>query len=155
MVTLKPKKLRLGRSPVSRRGFLNAFLGTGVAALLGAVLYPIVRFVIPPKQSEAATSQVVAAKVGDLVPNSGKIFRFGKEPVLLILLASGEYRAFQATCTHLDCNVQYRADLERIWCACHNGHYDLNGKNIEGPPPSPLARFDVTVRGDQIIVAKA
>jgi len=152
---LKSKTLNSGGSSVSRRGFLNAFLGSGVAALVGAVLYPIVRFIIPPRQPEAATSQVVAAKVGDLAPNSGKIFRFGREPVLLILLASGEYRAFQATCTHLDCNVQYRADLEHIWCACHNGHYDLNGKNIAGPPPSPLARYDVTVRGDQIVVAKA
>lgn len=152
---LKPKTPRPSSSSVSRRGFLNLFLGSGVAALLGAVLYPIVRFVIPPKQPEAATTRVVAARVGDLALNSGKIFRFGKEPVLLILLASGEYRAFQATCTHLDCNVQYRPDLGHIWCACHNGHYDLNGKNIAGPPPEPLAQFDVTVRGDQIIVTKA
>ena len=143
-----------GKSDVSRRGFLNVFMGSGLVALLGAITYPIVRFIIPPKQPEASVSKVVAAKVGDLETNSGMLFRFGKDPALLILTSRGEYRAFTATCTHLDCNVQYRGDIEHIWCACHNGHYDLNGINISGPPPSPLERYDVRVRGDQIIVSK-
>lgn len=41
-----------------------------------------------------------------------------------------------------------------IWCACHNGVYDLNGKNISCPPPRPLEPFKVNVRGDQIVVMK-
>jgi Rieske Fe-S protein len=65
----------------------------------------------------------------------------------------GELRAFSARCTHLDCTVQYREDLNHIWCACHNGHFDLNGKNIAGPPPEPLQAFEVNVRGDQIVVS--
>lgn len=67
---------------------------------------------------------------------------------------TGDLRAFSATCTHLDCTVQYREDLAHIWCACHNGHYDLNGRNIEGPPPEPLATFDVDVRDDEILVSR-
>ncbi len=140
---------------MGRRGFLNYFLGGGVMALLAGILYPIVRFVIPPEQPEAATSQVVAAKVGDLTPNSGKIFRFGKDPAILIMTPSGEYRAFTAICTHLDCTVQFRPDLEQIWCACHNGHYDMYGNNVSGPPPAPLTPYTVAVRGDQIVVSKA
>jgi Rieske Fe-S protein len=50
--------------------------------------------------------------------------------------------------------VQYRSDINHIWCACHNGHFDLNGKNIEGPPPKPLEEYVVNVRGDQIVVSK-
>jgi Rieske Fe-S protein len=65
----------------------------------------------------------------------------------------GELRAFSARCTHLDCTVQYREDLNHIWCACHNGHFDLAGRNIAGPPPTPLERFDVNVRGSQIVVS--
>ncbi|MBI3872820.1 MAG: Rieske 2Fe-2S domain-containing protein [candidate division Zixibacteria bacterium] len=144
-----------GGAPISRRGFFDLALGGGVIALLGAILYPLTRFVIPPESPEAVASQVVAAKIGDLTPNSGKIFRFGKDPALLVLTKSGEYRAFTAICTHLDCTVQYRGDLERIWCACHNGNYDLNGNNVSGPPPLPLTQYNVTVRGDQIIVSKA
>jgi Rieske Fe-S protein len=87
-----------------------------------------------------------------LKPNSGKIFRFGSRPGLLILNSDGAYRALSATCTHLGCTVQYRPDLREIWCACHNGTYDLNGRNISGPPPRPLDLFDVHVRGDEIVV---
>ncbi|HEX9750976.1 MAG TPA: Rieske 2Fe-2S domain-containing protein [candidate division Zixibacteria bacterium] len=142
------------RQSFSRRGFLNTLLGSSIAGLLGAVVYPLARFIVPPQQPEAATSQVVAARVGDLLPNSGKIFLFGKDPALLVLTNAGEYRAFSATCTHLDCTVQYRDDLKHIWCACHNGHYDLNGNNIAGPPPRPLALYDVAVRDDHIIVTR-
>ena len=49
--------------------------------------------------------------------------------------------------------MQYRPDLSRIWCACHNGHFDLNGKNIAGPPPRPLDPYVVNARGNQIVVS--
>ncbi|MBD3336625.1 MAG: Rieske 2Fe-2S domain-containing protein [Candidatus Eisenbacteria bacterium] len=149
--TTEPKN----RSSSSRRGFLGILLGGSLTALAAAAVYPIVRFITPPKLPDASHSSVVAAKVGELQPNSGKIFRFGKEPGILIMTAGGGYRAFAATCTHLDCTVQFRSDLEHIWCACHNGHYDLNGRNISGPPPSPLESFEVTVRGEDIVVSKA
>jgi cytochrome b6-f complex iron-sulfur subunit len=90
-----------------------------------------------------------------LKPNSGKIFAFGSRPALLVLTAEGEYRALSATCTHLNCTVQYRTDLREVWCACHNGLYDLNGRNISGPPPRPLQQYDVHVRGDEIIVSQS
>jgi Rieske Fe-S protein len=70
----------------------------------------------------------------------------------LILNSDGTYKALSATCTHLGCTVQYRSDLHEIWCACHNGTYDLNGRNVSGPPPRPLDVFDVHVRGDEIVV---
>ncbi|MBI4391409.1 MAG: Rieske (2Fe-2S) protein, partial [candidate division NC10 bacterium] len=68
---------------------------------------------------------------------------------------AGELRAFSAVCTHLNCTVQYRPDLSHIWCACHNGHFDLTGKNIAGPPPRPLETFVVNARGNQIVVSKS
>ena len=49
---------------------------------------------------------------------------------------------------------QYRDDIGHIWCACHNGHFDLNGRNIAGPPPEPLEAFDVAVRGNDIVVRR-
>lgn len=91
-----------------------------------------------------------------VAPNSGQIFKFGHDPGILIRTPSpsGELRAFSAVCTHLSCTVQYREDLEQIWCACHNGHYDLNGINIAGPPPRPLPRYDLRVVAGAIHVAK-
>jgi len=144
---------------IPRREAINYLLGAGIGALGIATLYPIVRYIIPPEASGSGTSSVTAAKVGELKPNEGKIFKFGNIPAILILKPGGDpasalsYVAFTAVCTHLNCTVQYRTDLKEIWCACHNGHYDLNGKVISGPPPAPLAEFRVAIKGDDIFVS--
>ena len=139
---------------VTRKRFVNWVLGTGVGGFIAAVLYPVTRYVIPPEVAESAVSSVVLPfEVDDLAPNSGRIFKFGNRPGILIKTPGGELRAFSARCTHLDCTVQYREDLSHIWCACHNGHFDLRGRNIEGPPPEPLPGFQVNVRGAQIVVS--
>ncbi len=144
-----------GRSPASRRTFLDRFLGTAFGGLVAAVTYPVIRYIFPPREAEAATSSVVApVKASQLPPNSGRIIRFGTKPVILLRTPGGELRCFDGTCTHLACTVQYREDLAHIWCACHNGHYDLHGRNIAGPPPRPLPPFDVQARGDDIIVTR-
>ncbi len=142
------------KSDESRRSFLNYLLGTGAVATLTSIIYPIIRFMVPPTVVESSTSSVVAAKVSEVKPNEGKIFKFGSKPGILVSTPSGEYRAFSAICTHLDCTVQYRQDEKLIWCACHNGRYDLTGRNISGPPPRPLEEFKVNVRGDEIVVSR-
>jgi len=138
----------------SRRRFVDWLLGTTLAAVGGSILYPVLRYVIPPEVAESATSQVLAGSLSALPPNSGKIFRFGSKPGIVIRTPTGEVRAFSAICTHLNCTVQYRPDLQQIWCACHNGHYNLNGVNVSGPPPRPLEAYSVAVKGDQIWVSK-
>jgi Rieske Fe-S protein len=138
----------------SRRNFLKYFLGGGLTAFAFSVIYPVVKYLIPPKSSEPVPTSVIAGKVGELKPNSGKIFKFGNEPGILIDTPEGDIRAFTAICTHLACTVQYRPDLGHIWCACHDGHYDLNGINIKGPPPRPLTPFKVHTKGDQIFVSR-
>jgi len=139
---------------VSRRRLLDALLSGGLLAFLGSVFYPVVRYLTPPEVHEAVATNVVAATVSELKPNSGKIFRFGSRPGILIRLPSGEFRAFSAVCTHLQCTVQYRSDMERIWCPCHNGQYNLAGKNVAGPPPSPLEAYDVIVKGQDVVVSR-
>ena len=141
-------------SDSTRRSFLNILLGAGFLVMLGEILYPVIRYIIPPKIAEPTPTSVVAGKVSEMKPNSGKIFRFGNKPGILIDTPDGKIRAFTAICTHLQCTVQYRPDIKEIWCACHNGHYDLNGMNISGPPPRPLTPYKVVIRGDQIIAAK-
>jgi Rieske Fe-S protein len=50
--------------------------------------------------------------------------------------------------------VQFNKDIGMIWCACHNGKYDLTGRNVAGPPPRPLEPFKVIIQGDEILIAK-
>jgi Rieske Fe-S protein len=139
----------------TRRSFINILFGGSLFAFIGSVVYPIFRFLNPPKDvGEATPNSILAGTVDELAPNSGKIIKFGRKPVILIRTPSGDIRAFSAICTHLDCIIQYRKDFEHIWCACHNGHYNLNGINIAGPPPRPLAPFKVNIKEDKIFVSK-
>jgi Rieske Fe-S protein len=151
-----PNRLAEARAEKSgRRRFLNYLLGTGFGATLVAICYPILKFITPPEVIEATQSSVVAGKLTELGVNSGKIFKFGNRPGLLVRTPSGEVKAFSAICTHLDCIVQYRDDSRQIWCACHNGQYNLNGQNVGGPPPRPLEEYVVNTRGDEIVVSKS
>jgi cytochrome b6-f complex iron-sulfur subunit len=138
----------------SRRTLLKTLLGTGMLASLASFLYPVLRYLVPPIETNMGVDSVVAATASELKANSGKIFRFGNRPALLIRTANGDYRAMSATCTHLSCTVQYRKDVQQIWCACHNGTYDLNGRNVSGPPPRPLEQYQVHVEGDEIQVVR-
>lgn len=138
----------------SRRSFLD-WLIRFTGATMGAFLaYPVARYLVPPRLPEAATRRVVAAKKDELAPGKSKTFAFGTQPAVLVRMADGEYRALSAVCTHLGCTVQYRGADRSIWCACHDGVYDLEGRNVSGPPPRPLERYDVHVVGDDIVVEK-
>jgi cytochrome b6-f complex iron-sulfur subunit len=137
-----------------RRTLLSVLLGGGVTASLASFFYPVARFLVPPKTAEAAVNEVQAGKVEDLKPNSGKIVRFGNTPALLIRVNDTEWKAFSAVCTHLHCTVQYQESRREIWCACHNGTYDLNGRVSSGPPPKPLEELAVNIRGDEVVLSR-
>lgn len=139
-----------GRS-VSRRRWLAWFLGTSVGASIAAFVYPIARYLVPPQASEPSLTEFeLDVKASDVRPNTGRIVPVGGKPVLLFRTPAGELKALTAKCTHLDCTVQYRDTRSDIWCACHNGVYDVNGANVSGPPPRPLKPLDVKVRGEKI-----
>lgn len=138
----------------SRRNFINIFFGGSLVGTIVAFLYPVIRFILPPKQVESDVNKVEAAKVGELTPNSFKIFKFGNSPGILINTPSGELKAFTAICTHLACTVRYDGESETIHCPCHNGRFDLAGNVLSGPPPAPLEAYDVEISGDNIYVSR-
>jgi Rieske Fe-S protein len=137
-----------------RRNFVNVLLGSGIGATAASIIYPILKFVIPPETAESAVMSVTAGRLDDVQPNTGRIFQFGGDPGIIVRTAEGEFRAFSARCPHLNCTVQYSPDERQIVCACHGGVFDLNGKNVSGPPPKPLAAYSVNVRGDEIVVSR-
>lgn len=146
----------------TRRGWLLRGLAAVVSGTLIAVFYPVVRFLRPRSSTVSGAGEVVAPfKVNELPSAPGNPFSFGGKPCLIVLtpmgasrlksgerLTSEDVRAFNAVCTHLDCTVKYRPNQQDIFCPCHDGVYDLNGKNISGPPPRPLEEFKVTLRGE-------
>jgi Rieske Fe-S protein len=140
--------------PQERRTLLRWLLGSGFTASVLSFLYPAVKFMNPPTVPEASTTEVSAGKVQELKPNTGKIVKFGSRPALLIRVSETEWRAYSAICTHLNCTVQFQDSTRQIWCACHNGFYDLNGKVVSGPPPRPLEEYAVHIRGEDVVITR-
>ncbi len=158
---------------VSRRKWLVFSLDAGVAATLAALFYPAIRFLWPREATVTGALEVVAPFRVNQLPNAnGNPFNFGGKPCLVVLTPDGEeklargerlgaedVRAFNAICTHVDCTVEYRPDRGDIFCNCHDGVYDLNGRNVSGPPPRPLEAYKVNLRGEpgqeEIIVSRS
>src|SRR5438045_7096138 len=108
---------------VPRRRFINWFLGTSLGAVAAAVVYPIVRYVSPPRIPEPSTAQIEAGDTADTVFNEKgfKIVRFGADPVIVVKAAGDDFSAMSATCTHLDCIVGYPKENSSSWCKLHGG----------------------------------
>ncbi len=139
---------------MKRRSVLDLFFGGSLLATIAAFLYPVVRFVLPTKSRSVTQDSVVAAKAGELPPNSAKVFRFGTAPAVLVNTPEGTLVALSAVCTHLTCTVRFDGDTGTLFCPCHNGRFDLSGNVLSGPPPRPLETYAVVVSGADVIVSR-
>ncbi len=137
---------------LNRRKFVNSLLGIGGIGGLLTIIYPALSFLMPPKSNKPKVNSVKAGMASEFPSNSSKIVKFGRIPVLLVKSEDGNFIALSGTCTHLDCIVQYKEDTKQVWCACHNGIYDLKGRNVSGPPPRALDNYIVKVVNDEIII---
>ena len=154
----------MGTTPdqVARRGWLLRALQGMISITVIAILYPVAIFLRPRRAVVSGAVEVVAPyKPKDLLNAAAKPFDFAGKPCLLVLLPEGarrlsqgqrlqadDFRAFNAVCTHVACTVTYRPAASDIFCNCHNGVYDLEGRNVSGPPPRPLEKYSVALRGE-------
>lgn len=140
----------------SRRAVLDWLLGLSAVGTLLAVVYPVLHFVFPRSRPKGrAKGAVLAGRASELPPGSGHVFPLGTQPAILVHTPDGQWRAFSARCTHLSCTVRYRQDLGMLYCPCHDGRFDLTGKNVGGPPPRPLPEHAVVLKGDEVYVTES
>ena len=139
---------------LTRRRFIDALIGIAIAALSVAAILPLLRLRKASPASPAGEGRARAGSVSELAVRRWAILLLGAEPVICLQVGPGQYRAFSAVCTHQQCTVQFDQASDRIWCACHNGWYDLEGRNIGGPPPRPLSPLKVVREGDEIYVSR-
>jgi Rieske Fe-S protein len=156
----------------ARRAWLLRTLQAAISATAIAILYPVARFLRPRRATASGALEMVAPyKPKELVNTSAKPFNFVGKPCLLVLLPEGakrlaqgqrlqadDIRAFNGVCTHVACTVKYRVTEGDIFCNCHDGVYDLEGRNVSGPPPRPLETYKVSLRGEpgqeEIVVSR-
>ncbi len=129
-------------------------LGGGAAALGAGATAPVLQYV-GNFRKELPDFVVLDAAQYDVPVGKAKTTRYGPLAVLIVRALEGEdgLRVFDATCTHLECNVGYKEDERVIYCACHGGYFDLNGRVLSGPPPAPLRQFEKRFHRGKLAIA--
>ena len=139
----------------ARRDFISKLLGIWSVVVAAPICTAILKFVTPIIPEGPATESIDVGARNDIVENSARIVRFGKEPVILVHTQSGQYKAFFARCTHLGCIVQYQGQgIPHFSCNCHGSQFDINGKNVAGPAPRPLSPLRVSIKETAVIISK-
>jgi len=130
---------------MNRRHFLNSLLSIGAVGTVVAALVPVFDYLKPlPRAVGNALVRLTRTQVAALRGKSrSTIVRSETKKVIVFDDDSSRVHALNAVCTHEGCLVQYLPEQGIIWCACHNGRYDLDDRVISGPPPKPLAQYAV------------
>ncbi len=137
---------------MNRRGFLGLILAILGSTAAGAMGYPLLRFLAPPRTKVSAAKLIF--KKDEILTGEAKEIIFGNIPAIVINRPGKGYIALSKVCTHLGCLVKYDKENKKLVCPCHAGVYDLEGHVVSGPPPKPLPVLDLRVEGENIIIEK-
>jgi len=126
----------------TRRSFLDFLLCASGVAWFGSMLYPVIRYLKPlPRPGPTGPTRLTKEELAKLEKEHFVIVPVSGKRVLILQNAAQEILAVDAKCTHEGCTVQYLPGESAIWCACHNGRFDLDGRVVSGPPPRPLPKY--------------
>jgi len=159
-------------APISRRRALTFIAaGGGVAAAVLAVAV-FGRNYLAGNTSPATTTAPVntpianvthtssqgniLAHTSDLPINSAKKFPISGQsnPGVIVHLPNGHFVAFDSTCTHAGCAVNYNQQDKLLECPCHSASFDpaKNAAVVQGPAQTPLAAIKISVNADGTII---
>jgi Rieske Fe-S protein len=128
----------------SRRSFLDILLAAGVLGAGATAAFPVLRYLKPlPLSAATGPVRLTDEQMAKLDTDRFVIVSAGTNRVIVFEDETQKLRALAAKCTHEGCTVQYSTAESIIWCACHNGRFDLDGRVLAGPPPKPLREYQV------------
>ena len=135
---------------VERRDFMKFLVLTSFALTVGQFWIAAQNWL---RRRQGLHEIRLVASVDQIGVGGVVVFNYPGEhdPCILVRLAEAEFVAYSQKCTHLSCAVIPRPDRGDIHCPCHEGFFDLrSGRPIAGPPPRPLPRIALSVRGREI-----
>jgi len=96
-----------------------------------------------------ASGSTEIAQVSAVQPNSSVTFTIPSngDSGVLVHLNNGKFVAFDATCTHAGCPVQYDPSSQHLLCPCHGAEFDPSNAAavVQGPTNTPLTSVPITV----------
>ncbi|HXF91929.1 MAG TPA: Rieske (2Fe-2S) protein [Nitrospiraceae bacterium] len=136
---------------IGRRRFLSqAVMAFGTLFGIGALALRFVQFLVPSQKSKRYEAVLIGTEarlpMGEAVPVT-----LGTHKIMVLKTEEG-VTAFSRRCTDLGCLVSWNKERGQFVCPCHQGVFDRTGRNIAGPPPRPLDRYQVVERNGQLYV---
>lgn len=99
--------------------------------------------------SSGSAGSTQIATVSQVSANSSASFTLASngDPGVLVRLSSGNFVAYDATCTHAGCPVQYDPSSKLLLCPCHGAAFDpaQGAAVVQGPADTPLASVPIHV----------
>lgn len=140
---------------VARRDFTK-FLALTSAAFVVGQYWIIAQNWLRKRAGKPAIARI--ASLRNLAVGETVVFHYPQEAdtCILIRLTEGDADgaglvAYSQKCTHLSCAVIPDFKEGVIHCPCHHGFFDLKtGRVLAGPPPRPLPRILLEIRGDDV-----
>ena len=150
---------------LSRRDFIKATTGI-IGGLIGAFIgIPAIAYLIgPATQKDDRAAWIDLGELAAYPLNLPSLFQFTRTKVngwertgmsygvFVVRQTDTDVRVFSNICTHLGCHVNWHPDVQHYISPCHDGHFDILGKNISGPPPRPLDEFQTKVEDGRLFI---
>jgi Rieske Fe-S protein len=150
---------------LNRRDFIKASLAA-IGGVIGAVIgIPSIGYLLSPAlQAKEDTDSLSLGPLTNYPIGVPTRFEFTRTKVngwertstnygLFVLRKSeSEVRVFSDICTHLACRVNWHPDIQNYVSPCHDGHFDIEGNVVSGPPPRPLDEYVTRIEGGNLIV---
>jgi Rieske Fe-S protein len=149
----------------SRRDFIKATTAI-IGGFIGLVIaIPTIGYLISPAlRKDAESAWIDLGALADYPLNIPKLFEFSRTKVngwertgmsygvFVVRQDEKNVRVFSNICTHLGCHISWHPDIKNYVSPCHDGHFDLLGKVVSGPPPRPLDEFTTKVEAGNLYI---
>jgi Rieske Fe-S protein len=134
---------------LARRTILRGAAVAGVAGVAGVTLAAC------GGDDDAGSSGAEAGGIptSDIPVKGGKVVDGPSSKVVVTQPAEGEFKAFDAICTHQGCTVN-EVQNNVISCPCHGSKYSAADGSVQaGPAPRPLPGVNISVSGNTITIS--
>jgi Rieske Fe-S protein len=149
----------------SRRDFIKGaaiMIGGAIGAFVGI---PSAAYLLSPAVEATETDAWISlGALEKYAPGTPTLFEFTRTSVNgwertaisygAYILREGDsaVRVYSNVCTHLGCRVRWRPELKHYVSPCHDGHFEIHGGVVSGPPPRPLDEFKTRIQEGQLYI---